>query len=117
MAYGLWQKKTREGIQYLWDIHRKTKGRCVYCNKQLPWDNYGADGTNLRGRWEVDHDIPWIDGGPEDFKNLWPACWPCNREKSNKTGLEYKQFLNDRGYTATQDRTRQGWRVNSGLPR
>ena len=53
---------------------------CAYCGKR------GAYLT-------VDHDIPVSRGGLDDIGNIIPACLPCNQQKNNKTGDEYRTWL------------------------
>lgn len=73
------------------EIYDKTNGYCMYCGKRLAWRNYGVLGT--RGAWEVDHGIPLSRGGSDYFRNFWPACIECNREKSDMKTSEYRRYL------------------------
>jgi 5-methylcytosine-specific restriction endonuclease McrA len=73
------------------DIYDKTNGHCRYCGKKLAWNNYGA--LDEKASWEVDHGIPLSRGGSDDFRNLWPACTECNRQKGDMTTSEYRRFL------------------------
>lgn len=34
-------------------------------------------------KMEVDHILPWSQGGSDESSNLQPLCRPCNRNKSN----------------------------------
>ncbi len=63
----------------LLNIFNKTEGYCKRCGKKLVFDNYGL--IDERGAWEVDHHYPKSRGGSDDFRNLYPACIPCNRSK------------------------------------
>ncbi len=74
-------------------IFHKTDGWCEYCGKKLAWSNYGN--PNGRGGWEVDHSIPLSKGGTDHLNNLVPACIPCNREKGNLTGRQYRESINE----------------------
>jgi len=72
------------------EIYDKTEGYCYYCHKKLAWKNYGKFGA--KGGWEVDHSRPKSKGGSNYSRNLFPACIPCNRDKSNNSrGSSYKQ--------------------------
>jgi 5-methylcytosine-specific restriction endonuclease McrA len=65
----------------------------VYCNKVLGFGSYD---------FELDHIIPWANGGQNTITNLVTACVPCNRKKSNKTleqagmALKYGRFSYER---------------------
>jgi 5-methylcytosine-specific restriction endonuclease McrA len=61
--------------------HRRTCGRCFYCGKQIPLDNYGVAGA--RGWWEIDHFIPFSRGGSDQPYNWVAACVDCNTSKSD----------------------------------
>lgn len=54
---------------------------CTYC---------GARG----GRLECDHVHPVARGGGHELTNLTTACFPCNRDKRDKTLSEWKGGLN-----------------------
>ena len=77
------------------DIFNKTKGHCTYCECLLNWAEYGnrnvpAIQAILTGYgWCEDHDIPEAHQGSNLVENLWPACYYCNEQKSDKTGREY----------------------------
>lgn len=49
---------------------------CFYCGK-------------MGGKLEVDHKIPVIKGGSDNFTNLVTACRTCNRKKRDKTSEEF----------------------------
>ncbi|MFF1593110.1 HNH endonuclease [Streptomyces sp. NPDC058286] len=63
------------------------KGNCAYCEKPSQ---------------EMDHVIPWSNGGLDDFANLVPACASCNKKKGNKTppvwwvSMQMPWFYNNR---------------------
>ncbi len=79
---------TDEELRYIYD---KTRGRCRYCRKRLSLINYGRIGK--RGAWEVDHGVPVSRGGTSYYRNLWPACVDCNRDKSDRTAQSYKRSM------------------------
>jgi 5-methylcytosine-specific restriction endonuclease McrA len=68
-------------------IYEKNDGHCWHCDKKLAFTNYGIVGA--RGAWEVDHSVPIARGGTDYFRNLVPACVPCNRNKSDRKTREY----------------------------
>ncbi|MGB2581030.1 MAG: HNH endonuclease signature motif containing protein [Thermoplasmata archaeon] len=73
------------------DVYDKTGGYCEYCGKKIAFVNYGLMGG--RGAWEVDHSNPRSRGGTDYMRNLVPACIPCNRDKSDRTGKSYRASL------------------------
>jgi len=77
-----------EDLRYIYD---KTDGWCRYCNKRLSLVNYGRIGK--RGAWEVDHAVPVSRGGTDYYRNLWPACIDCNRDKSDRTAQSYRRSM------------------------
>jgi 5-methylcytosine-specific restriction endonuclease McrA len=70
-------------------VYEKNNGYCRYCDKKLSWINYGLIGA--RGAWEIDHSVPKALGGTDYFRNLWPACIDCNRDKGISTGKNYRR--------------------------
>jgi HNH endonuclease len=70
-------------------IFHKTDGCCHLCHKKLVRKNYAQ--KDERGCWEVEHSKSVADGGTDHPNNLFPACIPCNRQKSNtKTSAEIR---------------------------
>jgi 5-methylcytosine-specific restriction endonuclease McrA len=65
-------------------IYNRTDGHCHICYKRLSFVNYGGDRT-LRGVWEIEHSKPRCKGGTDHGNNLYAACVPCNRNKSDCT--------------------------------
>lgn len=61
------------------EVFERSGARCFYCETPLQVD----------GEWEVEHQRPRAIGGGDDLLNLVAACRRCNREKSDKTALEY----------------------------
>jgi hypothetical protein len=53
--------------------YNRDGGQCRYCRVTLPLSAAQAD-----------HVIPHSRGGQTVAPNLWTACGPCNRAKSNK---------------------------------
>lgn len=79
------RKRKRKGFSktVVIRVYNMTGGHCFYCNAAL-----GACAKRHR-RWEMDHYNPFSRGGPDAILNLVPACWTCNRTKSNKTIEEF----------------------------
>lgn len=68
-------------------IRRTQNDRCLYC------------GVALHGGGELDHKIPVSRGGDNWPQNMAWACMTCNRDKHNKTAVEFIR-----------------WRISRGLP-
>ena len=70
-------------------------GKCVYCNAT-------EEDTGLSHH--VDHVIATSKGGRHHISNLVVACDPCNRQKGNRTFLEFyktkKDVISDENYAA-----------------
>lgn len=83
-------------------IIKRDKCRCQYCGKKgtqifrydkpcvveningfvVPeYENYNGDKVIS---FEIDHIIPFIDGGGDSFENLALSCRKCNRAKGRK---------------------------------
>ena len=58
--------------------------RCQYCW----WQDYTHTGIGL----EVDHAWPRDRGGLTTPLNLLTACSGCNREKGDRSALEYRAY-------------------------
>lgn len=75
---------------------------CANCGKSLrytleEWYRDGELGYVVHGcPPTMDHIVPRCRGGSNKADNLTPACMSCNSQKRNKTGDEYRQWLNDR---------------------
>lgn len=63
-------------------IYDRTSGYCHICSRKVCFSNYGILGA--RGAWEVEHSRPRSQGGTNHGNNLYAACIPCNREKSDR---------------------------------
>jgi hypothetical protein len=60
------------------EVFERSQGRCFYCETTLQVDNF-----------EVEHMRPRALGGGDDLLNLVAACRRCNRQKADRTALEY----------------------------
>ena len=99
-SQALWQR-IPGGECLLRRIYWKCGGKCRYCNKRIDWYSYGKFGK--RGHWIVDHGRPFSLCGTDSFRNLWPACWACNSEKSDEfiSAPAYDRHIKKNG-TATK---------------
>ncbi len=72
---------------------------CAYCGINLiPFDDEYKYCTLVNGKWiiqdgyafaELDHRNPVSKGGSNNIRNLALSCQKCNRQKGNKTEVEY----------------------------
>lgn len=60
-------------------IFQKTGGHCHFCGKKLSFDAKRGD----KGRWHIDHIIPFSRGGKNNTINYLPICNICNRLRWN----------------------------------
>lgn len=58
-------------------IIERDKGVCRYCGKEPP-----------PGLLQIDHVVPFINGGPTDESNLVVSCFNCNHRKHDRTPEE-----------------------------
>ena len=56
-------------------VAEQARRRCGYCLTSEAVVGY---------LMEVDHLIPWADGGPTVEENLWLVCTGCNKRKGNR---------------------------------
>lgn len=61
-------------------IRRSLHDRCFYCD------------VELNGKGEIDHKIPVSLGGTNSPDNLTLSCTKCNRDKHNKTAIEFLEY-------------------------
>jgi 5-methylcytosine-specific restriction endonuclease McrA len=76
------RRKARELRQTQWWKRRCAKGRCHYCNRQVP----AAELT-------MDHIVPVARGGKSTKGNVVPACKPCNNQKKQLLPMEWDAYL------------------------
>ena len=69
-------------------VLEKTRGKCFYCECELPADrhDYDWDGKIVvtYRQWDVDHVQPVCKGGSNHIDNLVPSCKRCNSKKGAK---------------------------------
>lgn len=58
-------------------VYQKYSGHCAYCGREIEYKDM-----------QVDHFVPQIQGGTDDFSNLMPSCRMCNHYK-RANRLEY----------------------------
>ena len=70
-------------IQMVYEDNIKKYGTltCIYCLKSI---EFGKD--------TLEHKIPIIRGGTNDYENLAVACFSCNSSKGRKTVEEYMEY-------------------------
>lgn len=56
-------------------VAAQARHRCGYCQTTEAIAGY---------LMEVDHLIPWAEGGPTVEENLWLVCTGCNKRKGNR---------------------------------
>lgn len=59
------------------NIIKKYDGKCAYCG-EICVDNY-----------HIDHKVPLVKGGDNEFDNLALSCPRCNLSKNDKTDIEF----------------------------
>ena len=72
--------------------------RCLYCG-------------DLASGWDHVRPVRW--GGSDDPDNLVPACWTCNRRKSDQPVEVWKMSTSERKAWLRS----KGWMVRRELPR
>ena len=70
----------------------RDRWHCVYCGDELFYDDDEED-DNV----EIDHKIPFADGGPTVLNNLQATCGHCNARKGRKTDAQYRQYIQQYG--------------------
>lgn len=60
--------------------YNRDGGKCRYCGVEV---DLSAPGTPWLSA-QADHVLPHSRGGKTVLANIWTACGPCNRSKSNK---------------------------------
>lgn len=76
---------------------------CIYCNSQLTI-SVVKTGKKYSGRFDVDHylakdEYPWLS---ISLFNLYPACAPCNRRKSERK-IKFDLYSDDRSLLSRSD--------------
>jgi len=59
-------------------IYARDRGRCFYCNQQVPYEAA-----------TLDHRTPRSQGGKSNDRNLVLCCLLCNRAKADRTEHEW----------------------------
>jgi len=63
-------------------VHNKYNGHCAYCEKEIDIKDM-----------QVDHAVPKVNGGTDDFSNLMPSCRRCNHYKRGEDVKRFRQLL------------------------
>lgn len=85
-----WKCKTIVNLLY------RSQHRCEYCG--FPFDD------RVKGRrFTVDHVVPKTKGGSDEIENLKAACSSCNTSKGAKTIEEFRNMLQRRYSTFTEE--------------
>ncbi len=72
-------------------IRAQLKDCCFYC------------GTPLKGGGEKDHIVPLSNGGSNWPSNITLACLSCNRDKYNKSVLEFVAWRKERSLATSAE--------------
>jgi len=71
----------------VWEHHigKQYTGKCsvIWCNNRL----------EALDSWHIGHNKPWIDGGENEIKNLYPLCSQCNLSMGTKTIDEFNKEI------------------------
>ena len=81
---------------------RKKQGHCIYCGVTIYFANYG--GECAKGAWEVDHSKSLARGGTDHPNNRVPACFICNRVKSDMNARSFRNYVEQ-----NWGRRKRGW--------
>ena len=69
--------KKETAIDIFNKLIKKYNGKCAYC------------GQICIEKYHIDHKIPLVKGGGNEFENLALSCPRCNLSKNDKTDVEY----------------------------
>jgi len=81
------------------EIHAKYDGRCAYCGEEITIKNMQVDHAipkffyNPSHHCLVVHGVKFTEYGPDDIKNLMPACRVCNNWKRTWTLDEFRHEI------------------------
>lgn len=98
----------RKGIKFSRDnIWARDRGRCQYCNMQVP-----------RASYTYDHVLPKSRGGKTSWENIVTACAECNGRKKDQTPQEARMKLKTLPIKPDHlpDEFRNCLRFKSGMP-
>ena len=74
--------EVNEHLVYAPRLLKEQNFECYFCKKPI----------NIKSM-EIDHLRPISRGGDNSFKNLAACCALCNKSKTNKTEVEYRQWV------------------------
>lgn len=78
IQYRTWIKRKNKIKKIRETAYEKSKGRCVYCNKKLDFDEM-----------TIDHLIPLNRNGTNESSNMVCSCSECNIDKGDLTLREF----------------------------
>ena len=84
------REKARELRKQSWWKNRIAQGRCHYCAAQVPPKEL-----------TLDHILPLARGGRSTKGNCVPACKSCNNKKRDLLPLEWQEYLDNLGRSAS----------------
>jgi len=70
-------------------IFSKTGGLCHFCGTELVFDAKRGE----KGRWNVDHILPFSREGKDSLENYLPVCKICNRLRWNFESGKIRELL------------------------
>jgi len=68
-------------------IYNKTNGKCRYCHKNLVYSNRTK---GKKGAWNIAHSIAIANGGSNNIRNLWAACFTHNNNQGTEPGTKFE---------------------------
>ena len=75
----LMQAEGSHTFDEVWQMYEDQQGLCAYCE------------TPLFGQFQVDHMLPLVRGGSNEWLNLAVTCCFCNNSKNKSTAEEFME--------------------------
>jgi len=82
----LYSTNVKAWYEIIRKVFNRDKHTCQYCSQ-------------VGGKLEVDHVIPFSKGGTNDLNNLVTSCRRCNRQKKDKSVDEFLTWRKQHGTT------------------
>lgn len=70
-------------------IFLKTGGLCHFCGEKLVFNAKRGE----KGRWNIDHVLPFSREGGDCLENYLPICRTCNRLRWNFESIKIRELL------------------------
>lgn len=84
----LWQNKGKKRLNETNYRQWKSISKIIFAR-----DNYTCTYCfKVGGALECDHVVPFSKGGSNDIENLTTACMRCNRQKKDKSVVEFNEW-------------------------